>query len=365
MLLNFAIYNPLDDPNTPNKISACTIGDAEDKTNALFVSQNNTLASPETKRDSVTDSTACRYDMKAAKASNQSLSTSWSGTAGKAAADVGVALEKMQQYFQQEDDTKACDDPRIMFTYSNGAIVGVHMGPAFDKTTVVSTLEQLAAQFKQGQASETVIAQLCGATAGNTTRNAHHVFGVAVNAGGNLAAVQKAVRSWSSAQCVSSDGNSAASQRTLEGVRIIEDASDLTPQTFANRTLTARLRGKLMARGDCKTLEVVGGDSCGTLASKCGISASDFTKYNPDKTLCSTLQEGQRVCCSSGTLPDIKPKPQADGTCATYLVVEQDNCSKLAAKNGLTLLLIERFNNGTTWGWNGMSFISALMASPH
>lgn len=78
------------------------------------------------------------------------------------------------------------------------------------------------------------------------------------------------------------------------------------------QTTSARLNvypPAVSKRGDCKTQTVASGDGCGSLASKCGISASDFTKYNSDPKLCSGLAPGQRVCCSAGTLPDIRPKP--------------------------------------------------------
>ena len=58
-------------------------------------------------------------------------------------------------------------------------------------------------------------------------------------------------------------------------------------------------------------------------AERCGISGDDFTKYN-DKDTCSTLAAGGRVCCSEGDLPDIRPKPEDDGTCASYVVKDGD-----------------------------------------
>ena len=113
----------------------------------------------------------------------------------------------------------------------------------------------------------------------------------------------------------------------------------------------------LHRRADCRTITVVAGDSCDALAGRCGISPADFAKYNSDKSLCSSLQPGQRVCCSSGTLPDISPKPGPDGTCATHLIVSGDTCAALAGSIGLTPQKIEQFNNGTTWGWNGCQIL--------
>ncbi|KAM0469616.1 hypothetical protein ACHAPX_010395 [Trichoderma viride] len=104
--------------------------------------------------------------------------------------------------------------------------------------------------------------------------------------------------------------------------------------------------------GTCKTISVQPGDDCGSLASKCGLKASDFSTVNSGSKLCSTLAEGQLVCCSRGKLPDLRPKPNPDGSCATYQTVQDDGCSKVAVSRGLTVADIESFNK-KTWGWNG------------
>ena len=67
------------------------------------------------------------------------------------------------------------------------------------------------------------------------------------------------------------------------------------------------------------------GDTCATLATRCGITGAAFTTYNPSSTLCSTLTLGRYVCCSSGTMPNFTLKPNADGSYALYLVVANDN----------------------------------------
>lgn len=108
-------------------------------------------------------------------------------------------------------------------------------------------------------------------------------------------------------------------------------------------------------RAECRYITVVDGDGCASLVSKCGISSADFTKFNPKTNLCATLQVGDYVCCSAGDphtdpKPD-PPKPGADGTCATHLIVENDSCDKLAKQYGITVDDIEKFNKGRTWAW--------------
>jgi hypothetical protein len=108
--------------------------------------------------------------------------------------------------------------------------------------------------------------------------------------------------------------------------------------------------------GTCKTREVVSGDNCGSLASKCGVSADDFMKVNTKRNLCSSLAEGQRVCCSDGKMPDLKPKPDSNGNCAVYTTKKDDNCAKIAASRDLTVKDLEDFNT-KTWGWNGCQLL--------
>ncbi|CAK7233354.1 hypothetical protein SCUCBS95973_008566 [Sporothrix curviconia] len=108
----------------------------------------------------------------------------------------------------------------------------------------------------------------------------------------------------------------------------------------------------LEARATCNTVQVVSGDGCASLAVKCGITGAAFTTYNPGATFCSTLQPGQHICCSAGTLPNYTPTENADGSCATHTVLMDENCSYLAASYGLTTAEIETYN-AKTWGWLG------------
>ncbi|RDW58668.1 hypothetical protein BP6252_13144 [Coleophoma cylindrospora] len=108
----------------------------------------------------------------------------------------------------------------------------------------------------------------------------------------------------------------------------------------------------------CRTIQVHSGDSCGSLAQRCGISGRDFEKYNADPHLCSTLQPLQHVCCSPGPLPDFKPKPNPDGSCATYTAKHGDNCAAIGAAHGLTVTEINSMNHHT-WGWEGCEHLQA------
>jgi hypothetical protein len=104
--------------------------------------------------------------------------------------------------------------------------------------------------------------------------------------------------------------------------------------------------------GTCKRREVISGDDCPSLASKCGLTPNDFMKVNTKTNLCSTLVVGQPVCCTRGNMPDLKPKPKDNGYCFDYTIQADDNCSLIAARRTLTVANLESFNKNT-WGWNG------------
>lgn len=174
--------------------------------------------------------------------------------------------------------------------------------------------------------------------------NEDHIFGLAVDMNGDLAAVQGYLRSWSAGQCVDAPG----AAKKLDKVAIFEKALEEAEATTSNST-----DSNLSKRGTCRTIKVHSGNGCAKLASRYGISGNQFMKFNTKKNLCSTLAVGQRVCCSAGGLPDIRPKPNDDGSCHAYKVQSGDTCSKIAASNGLSVSDLSDFNDGKTWGWFG------------
>lgn len=81
-----------------------------------------------------------------------------------------------------------------------------------------------------------------------------------------------------------------------------------------------------------------------------------FYSFSPSSTLCSTLVPGQKVCCSAGGLPI--PAQNADGSCASYVVVRGDTCSAIALSNSITVADLEA-RNTKTWGWAGCTRLQA------
>lgn len=229
-----------------------------------------------------------------------------------------------------------CNSPTITFAYVQGTIIGLYAGRKIE-SSASTLLKQLSAQNDDQGISDSLVLQICG-----PDRDGDHTTGLIVDTKEDFSFVQHAMQSWNNATCVT--GFDAVSDSTLE----IVERPPTEPTGLDERSLILEAR----ANATCSYIQVVSGDSCGSLVTKCGITAAEFTTYNPSPTLCSSLAVGEYVCCSAGSLPDFTPKPNADGTCANYTVQAGDYCSLIASNNFITTALIEEYNN-QTWGWQG------------
>lgn len=254
--------------------------------------------------------------------------------------------------------------PQVLFAQTSGGTVGLYVGKAIQSlSSVTGALKSLEQSLTAtNETTGTVALELCG-----THYDADHIIGFIATSNTSFAPVQQVLQSWSKATCIDYNSTqtfvSPVAFTTPLTIPAVNTTVSSNSSTIAARGLhghshshdsrsPAHVRAFLTPRADCTTVQVVAGDSCASLATKCGISAADFTTYNPSSSLCSGLTPGQHVCCSSGTLPSFAPKPNSDGSCYSYSVVANDNCANLAASYDLTNALIESFNN-ETWGWQG------------
>ncbi|GEQ66998.1 hypothetical protein JCM33374_g661 [Metschnikowia sp. JCM 33374] len=95
---------------------------------------------------------------------------------------------------------------------------------------------------------------------------------------------------------------------------------------------------------------------CDTRIIKAGenpIGNMDDSKvFNPTLDF-SRLLPGQPYCYTLGSPPDLRPLPNADGTCVLHKVVEGDTCASLGAKYWpLKLSDIDHYNQ-ETYSWKG------------
>ena len=138
---------------------------------------------------------------------------------------------------------------------------------------------------------------------------------------------------------------SLANRTTATSTSTKADSTTASPPTIRRGDANT-----LQALTECEPVQADFGTGCPELAVMCGVSPTDFEKFNPDLE-CDKVKPKQWVCCSAGTLPDMRPKPDADGQCASYTVQDDDNYENLAVEYGLTRKELEGFNK-KTWGFS-------------
>ncbi|KAE8381110.1 hypothetical protein BDV26DRAFT_106635 [Aspergillus bertholletiae] len=320
MILDFAIYTPLDDTDKQSTIFACK---ANDK-NTIHGNDQYQLAVS----DELLEETTLSLE---------------GGTWGTHAA---LPNDDLTQVTINSVKTWLVGSPRShqdhIFGSSGKTVVGLYIGSKIQRATAVdSVAEQMLKYIEQKGISSQIVLQHCGS-------NADYILGMVINMDGDLPNVQQSVRTWSDGQCVQGFDNEAQFSEIFVPVAPTMKASGLRLKDKISAD-SYRLEGR---ETTCDYIQVVSGDSCGSLVQKCGITAAELAKYNPDPNLCSTLAVGQYICCSQGDLPDFSPKPYPNGTCYTYQAQAGDYCAKIASEHSLSVDDIESFNP-ETWGWMG------------
>jgi chitinase len=254
MLLDFAIYNPLDNSSSHATIRSCT---------ASFDTSNAS--------DSAGSDKSC-ISMGNQTQVQESLQMAWldSSTPGLTI-DVIAAVQQMQSYLVQQD--ASCNDT-IAFAYSGQATVGLFAGSRIQgqQGILTSLLQEFSAQVESNGISDSLLVQLCS---GNG-RSSRYALGLVANANGDIAFVQNAVKTWSSGECITTyDGQATWQNITFLG----PSASSTLNRTSTNSTLAVtHVQRALGPRATCTTVEAATGDSCEY--SNFGNSFSQFHSYN-------------------------------------------------------------------------------------
>ncbi|KAH6679952.1 killer toxin subunits alpha/beta [Plectosphaerella plurivora] len=359
MLLDFHLYNPINDPSTSISIRACTVGNADTKVNYLQAI-NYRAPDAEDSNEPVEDlplpsatpsgvlrrqSNSTTPDSCGGKVEKSSASAKlswWSADeyvdellAGDAK-NALIAVQNVQSYLK---DPVNCKE-KIVFSYVRGTLVGVYTGHGVAKA---STADGLVQQFADALEADGIQARTAIEVC-KDDMTAFDITGIVADIHGDLAAVQEIIRGWNEAKCTSGSAGSKDWKNVL-----LYSARPAAPPIAERSTFFSRM---LSARADCRSIRVVSGDTCsGTLPGRCGIGSTAFANFNKD-ACAKPLSEGQAVCCSSGTLPDIRPKPGSDGVCATWTVEKDQYCAMIASTNGISQDDLLEFNK-KTWGWTG------------
>ncbi|PQE28360.1 class V chitinase protein [Rutstroemia sp. NJR-2017a BBW] len=240
MLLDFTIYNSLNDSNTQATIYSCKTDSTQSKSNSL------------PKRDAI-----CQLGNNQ-RQTELSLERGWLGASGQDTSDVVSAAKQLKDYIAPKEDD--CSEISA-FAYSGTVAMGIYAGSKIQFGS--SILDDFIAEISTNGVSDTLFVQHC---AGNGL-NGNYAFGIVARLDGNLADVQGAVRTWRDSGCITSyDGASAWKIFTIS----LPVEVDMSNSTSTNSTLTAfKDKRSLRQRDTCTTIQVASGDSCGTLAAEC------------------------------------------------------------------------------------------------
>ncbi|KAJ4197154.1 hypothetical protein NW767_009046 [Fusarium falciforme] len=276
----------------------------------------------------------------------------WDEDFGLAASGIRSITKQARRYLAHGHG--ATDKPIIMFAQSGQATIGVYIGQGLESQVIGSSAHKI---FEDNLANLNVTTpalamQFCGPDLGGT-----HSFGLMVTSNATFGSLQSAVQSWANGTCLSFSQSTNMTGQVLYATPLdeladVKNSTKLSSKLAIPNNRHSRRHQHLHVRAECKTIQVNSGDSCAKLATRCGISASDFTKYNPGSKFCAELMPKQHVCCSKGDLPDLRPPKNSDGSCHAYKVQENENCASIAIENGLKMEDLKNFNK-KAWGWAG------------
>ncbi|KKK18118.1 hypothetical protein AOCH_004859 [Aspergillus ochraceoroseus] len=224
-------------------------------------------------------------------------------------------------------------DPYSLYLCFNCTVVGIYCGTSTTDDFVAAppTARHFQDQIRDVQALHSATKHICN-------EREESSFGTTVDTTGSVTEVWRQVRPGHTVKCL---------QHSKYSTRVGESA--VTRPIMADSMDTRHMYNK---RHRCMAETVVFGDSCASLAYKCGISQDEFIDYNPEGGLCSSLRPGQLVCCTPRT-PSRKPIMDENGSCASLTTNDNDTCSSIAAEYDLKPSDISYFNDGATWGWTG------------
>ncbi|KAJ5121672.1 uncharacterized protein N7515_009633 [Penicillium bovifimosum] len=279
----------------------------------------------------------------------------WGNATLKISEGTNQALNELKASVLNSQKTSS----KAEFAYSDGSLAGIFVGSDIESSDVsINALQNFIEDLNKNPIPGQILFQYCGIDSGRG-------LGLVIDTTGNFTGVRQIMRGWDESTCAGGfDGRRNLSQsvkiRKLPQISSSTSASNETHQHSRRHHGNHLRHESLHRRSTCKTTQAKGGDTCSGLATKCGISLTEFYNYNTDKSRCSPLIVGSYFCCGAGDLPDLSPKPNDDGTCASYTIQTDDSCSKLAAANDITAKEIEKYNENT-WGWTGCGILQAKL----
>ena len=329
ILLDLNLYNPVDDPTSHVSIRSCAV---RGSSLASGLERRQTFSFGTNSNSSITASHTGRLT------TDIQILQRAVGTADTTA--VSAAAWPLADHVR----TEAHEGPIILFAKARNVIIGVYAGRQFERESLSSIVHSFPEEIARTKVKQAV-AQICHPKSLGT-----QILGIFVDTTGDLAAVQAALKGWNDAECI---GDTWGVETVWRGASVtMIPGEEITVKPGATNDDTK----SLAKRATCQYTQVVAGDGCWSLATRCKVTQDELIKHNGKPDLCKTLVVDQYVCCFSGTLPDFSPQASSDGSCKTYAIKSGDLCATIAQKNSMT---VEQINarNKKTWGWSGCQYL--------
>lgn len=313
MLLQLSVNQPVLNDDSPNLIRACSL-DATPM--AALKALRTPVRNPKKQEDlfdgPLTTAPACVSQSASKGIDSLAVSFKQAKTAAGGGKNTTALLKGMKKFFDNADN---CDE-QFIFAYHGKTVASVYVGKDLAKSSASSALDAFAT-FLEGSNSP-LASELTAEVCGKASR-AGQIIGIAVDAEGDLAKVQKTALAWSKGACASGLSPHAVVPNVeiahLHGFNITSH-NGTTFNTTATHRPSLKRRGQPQKRDDgvCATHLIVNGDTCGDLARDNGMSVDDLENWNKNTwgwTDCDHILLGYNMCLSEGAQP---MPPTQEGT---------------------------------------------------
>ncbi|KAI1123371.1 hypothetical protein F5Y10DRAFT_286254 [Nemania abortiva] len=245
---------------------------------------------------------------------------------------ISLAFSDLRSFFAKKSSMSP------VFASRRNVSIGFYAGPDIDFGSISEVVDAFA--YGEGPFQSRRAVQWCGDSNGSTNKQ---YFGLVLDIHGDISVIQSALASWAAGDCLQG-GYGDTSWWSADSPSIL---ITLLPSSNS----TNQKCGLLIDRDTCDYIQAQSGDGCWALAQRCGITEAELESYNGGAGFCNSINIGQYVCCSLGSLPDFSPHP-TNGNCYAYTVQAQDTCASIAEAHQMQASGIED-HNGQTWGWMG------------
>jgi hypothetical protein len=362
ILFDTAIYTPVGSPDSHVTFRACTVSETvtnqgiEKKATSFAPGEPTTLLQ---KRANNSAAIGCLAGAQAQNNVNDVHLMQWVTDESSAGSVVAESLdlagaESLEAYLDVDSNCQ----PTILFARSGTTVFGLYVGAEVQKRSAASIVRKYIDVAKHGTSAKGIAAQICKEGIPSTW-----MIGIYAESSGNITAVHETVKRWSDAECLTNfDTEELWHDTEISIFKATDRPSNPgvefeSPQSLNSTAHKRSLEAKIYARADCRAIQVTAGDGCYSLSQRCGVSETEFELFNTKvANLCTTLKPAQWVCCSTGDLLSFAPKPESDGSCATYTIQANDACFDIGEKHFINTTAIDAFNKNT-WGWAGCTGI--------